>query len=324
MTVTTTHDSIDLLRAALLERGFSVEELRLGGKAYTRFTAPSGKSWLTKNAHVGYPFTTSAVREISHNKSLAYELGTSLGVQTPFTTQVVSKLTEVEMRTLLRHSPLVVKPSSASSSSGVTLQVRTRPMLEAALSAAHAYSATALVQTQVEGDEIRFVVFKGKVRAATLRQTPRLVGDGERNVSELLDAENAERAALQLPYMTYPQLDESLLDVSALDLDEILPAGKILELSRATMIKSGASVYDVLDKMHPSYVEIAERLATGLAARFIVVDIIIQNYAAPLDKHNYAFLEFNTSPALKLFYSCRDGKQYDILTDLAALIDEML
>jgi D-alanine-D-alanine ligase-like ATP-grasp enzyme len=324
MTDATNFDSIDLMRAALLERNFLAEDLRLDGKSYTRFTAPSGKSWLTRNAQVGYQFMTPAIRGISRNKVLAHELATSLGVRSPHTTQVTTKLTDDEMRSLLQYAPLVVKPANASGSSGVTLQVRTVPTLEVALSTAHAIANVALVQSQVEGDEIRFTVVNGTVQAAILRQTPRLVGDGEHTVRELLDAENLERAALELPYITYPQLDETLIDFSALNFDEIVPMGKVLELSRSTMIKTGASVYDVLDKVHPTYVTIAETLATALSARFIVVDIIIQDYTTPLDEHNYAFLEFNTSPALKLFYSCRDGKQHDICADLSDLISETL
>src|SRR3954469_1734032 len=113
MTTMTNVTSIDILRSALLERNFSIEESRLCGKQYTLFTSPSGKSWLTKNAHVGYPFTTAAIREISRNKALAYELATSIGVNVPFTTKVESGIEEHELRALLNKAPLVVKPASA-------------------------------------------------------------------------------------------------------------------------------------------------------------------------------------------------------------------
>ena len=56
----------------------------------------------------------------------------------------------------------------------------------------------------------------------------------------------------------------------------------------------------------------------------MVVDIMIQNLRQPHTKNNYAFIEFNTAPVLKLFYSCRDGKHYDVLPELAAMIDASL
>ena len=316
--------SIDLLHAALLARNYSLQEMKLGGKTYTLFTSAEGKSWLTKNARIGYPFSTSAAREISRSKNMAHEFAAQLGVASPHSTAVTSQLSKDEMKALLQQAPLVVKPENSSASNGVTLEVRELPLLEAALSTALAVSDVALVQSQVEGDEIRFVVIEGQVRAAVLRQTPRLIGDGKSKVGELLAAENIERAALELPYLEYPQLTEDLIDFDGIDLDHVPPAGEVLELSRATMIRTGASIYDVLDKVHPSYVEVAAKLATGLAARFLCVDVIIQDYSVPADERNYAFLEFNTSPALKLFYSCRDGKHYDILTDLTNLIDKTL
>jgi uncharacterized protein (DUF1330 family) len=69
---------------------------------------------------------------------------------------------------------------------------------------------------------------------------------------------------------------------------------------------------------------VVENLVQTLGARFVVVDMMLQDYTKPKTAANYAFIEFNTAPVLKLFYSCRDGKQYDVVAELAAMIDTSL
>jgi uncharacterized protein (DUF1330 family) len=90
------------------------------------------------------------------------------------------------------------------------------------------------------------------------------------------------------------------------------------------MIRTGASIYNVIQTVHPSYLQTVENLAQKLGANFIVVDMILRDYTQEQSANNYAFIEFNTTPVLKLFYSCRDGQHYDVVEELADMIDGTL
>jgi D-alanine-D-alanine ligase-like ATP-grasp enzyme len=314
--------SISLLRKALKRLGYSVVSLQLGEEGYTLFTAPNGRAWLTPNAHISYPFITNTAHRISVHKHLAYRLADYLHVTTPKTLCLdAADLEAPALQAMLRSAPLVVKPDRASLSRGLSTNVRTLEQLRDAVNLARQFSSKVLVQQQINFEEIRFVVVGNKVKAALLRQTPRVVGNGKDTVQELLSKENKLRAGLKLPYLSYPQLEDQLISPS-IALSDIPAAGEIVEINRRTMVGGGASIYNVLADTHPSYLKIVEKLATQLGNGFVVVDMLIEDYRARGTASNYAFLEFNMAPVLTLFYSCRDGKHYDVLKDLVPFISE--
>jgi cyanophycin synthetase len=318
----TPNPSVEILRDAFEKKGYTYERFELADSTFARFTAPSGRIWIAQGAHIGYPFTHRAVSRISSDKNLAYDFCENEGVRIPKTFQITQMPAESYLLELLQHQPLVVKPYDSSLSRGVTLDITDVSTLRKGIEFALGYSEIALVQEQVLGEEVRFTVVKGKAKAAILRQKPRLIGDGKATLQQLLERENQERAELELPYITYPQLPQTILgDTPA---DTVLAAGEVFELSRSTMIRTGASIYNVIQTVHPSYLQTVENLAQKLGANFIVVDMILRDYTQEQSANNYAFIEFNTTPVLKLFYSCRDGQHYDVVEELADMIDGTL
>lgn len=320
--------SIQLLRDALSKRGYEYEKLVLNRNNYTRFIAPNGNVWFTANTKITYPFMSITGGAVSRQKSMAYELAGQLGVTAPHTKQVARSQpvsnTDGAAELLKTHAPLIIKPHNASLSRGVTFNVGSEESLQAAIKAAHLYSDIALVQQQVRGEEIRFTVLDGRVACALLRQTPRVVGDGVKTVKQLIKEENNTRRQLANPYITYPQLNASLIAAEHLDGKVVLARGEILELSKSTMIKGGASMYNVLDTVHPSYVATVSKLTNAIGKGFLVADIMIEDYRQPQRDDNYAFIEFNMAPVLKLYYSCRDGKNFDIVDKLALMLDRRI
>jgi cyanophycin synthetase len=264
------------------------------------------------------------VREISRHKELAYTYASDRGVQVPYTHtlhghETISAQEAEEL--LAAYGKLIVKPSNASLSRGLTVNITSHKALNEAISVAREVSETILVQQQVEGEEVRFTVIDGKVVAALLRQTPRVIGDGISTVAQLIMAENIERKALKFNYLSYPQLDASIIPSSYLTSTQVLEKAEVLELNRATMVKNGCSIYDVLKDVDVSYVNTVERLVQDLDARFVVVDMFLKDFRTPQAEDNYWFIEFNTSPVLKLYYGCRDGRMFDIAPRLANSID---
>lgn len=317
-----------LLENALKEMGYTVALSSEEGQLIVTYTAPSGDSWRTRAAHIRYPFTSATAHSLSVDKAAAYEFAHHAGVPVPAThlVDIVDTLDSGAITQLLdSHSPLVVKPNDSSLSQGLSLNVQTHQELTYAVQLARRVKRSdVLVQEQVTGEEVRFIIIKGRVVAALLRQTPRIIGDGVRSVKELIQVENQARRALHLPFITYPELDASLIDDSYFSRTDILKNGEVLELSRATMIKNGCSVFEILDAVHASYIDDVERLAEPIGADFFVADFLIKDYSVQATPANHWFLEFNVSPVLKLCYGCRDGKMFDIVPLVAKLIDERL
>lgn len=322
--------SYKLLRAELEKRGYSFREYLLADEAVIEFTSPSNKVWLTRPDRIGYPLNYGFMKEITRNKSLSHVFAERLGVSVAFTRTVVKNesLDEEEVQALLeRYTRLVVKPEQASLSNGVSLNLHTVSQVYKAIEHARKFrllSPNVLIQEQVEGEEVRMVVLEGRCVAALLRRTARVTGDGTHSLAELIALENISREEITGSMVVYPKLDARIIDPEYVSSDQIPKVDKVIELNRSTMIMGGASVYNVMDEIHESYIHTAEEIAQKLGAGFIVVDMMIQNFKSAQTPANMRFNEINNAPVLKLFYSCRDGKNYDIVPQLADAIDRRI
>jgi cyanophycin synthetase len=312
--------SYKLLAQELEKRGYKTDTAE--DPVVVTYTSPSGNIWRTSASHIAYPFTDKKTREISICKNLAYDLAKEVGFPIPQTLHITEQVPESALQAMLDTvGQLIVKPTSSSLSHGLSVNIRTLPALRQAIEEAKLFSDTVLAQEQVTGEEIRFTVIDGQVQAALLRRTARVVGDGMSTVSELIRIENKEREALTFEYLSYPQLDGSLIDESLLSSTLVLKDGEILELSRSTMIRGGCSVYNILPDVDETYIKAVQDLSRHLNTKFVVVDVFCKSYADPAIEGNHWFIEFNTAPVLKLFYSCRDGRHFDIVPYLANAID---
>ncbi len=308
------------LKDELIARGYAYSEWKLGDQSFREFQATNGWKWITRTSFYDYPFIPFAVRMISKDKPLSNEIAARHSVNLP--ESIATRDISVANEFLARHGRVVVKPADRSGGEGLSTDITDSAGLAAALERATYDDMDPLVQRQVDGDEVRFTIIDGKVVSALLRQTPRLVGDGKRSIDELLAAENELRATLVFPTLSYPQLDRELVKSLGFDGMDILPNGKVLQLSRSTMIRGGASFIGVRNEIHPSYIAIAERLAADLHPKLLIVDLIIQGINQPADEANYVFLEFNTAPSTRIYSSVRSGDTPDVIRMLADLIDD--
>jgi D-alanine-D-alanine ligase-like ATP-grasp enzyme len=319
------NSSIALLISNFQKLGYVCESFYLSNMPMTTFTAPTGEVWLTHNNRINYPFVGSSARTVSSNKDAAYALAHKLGARTPITITVNSHdYTTDALQNMLVHMPLVVKPNTASLSHGLTLNISSLAALRQAITVASEFDETVLVQQQIEGEELRFVVLNNSVKAILMRQSPQVIGDNTQTIQQLIDTENSARAAISSDYVKYPMLDSKVIDNQLIDLKSVPADGEVIKLGRGTMIATGASVYNVLEETHVSYISLAAKLGSQLGHGFVVVDMFVSNHLQPLTAENYAFIEFNMSPVLKLFYSCRYGENYDVLADLVPLIDQAI
>ncbi len=69
-----------------------------------------------------------------------------------------------------------------------------------------------VVQEQITGEEVRFVIIKQRLRAAILRKRPAVTGDGVSTIEQLLKNENDVRRTITDTMVTYPSLDISMCD----------------------------------------------------------------------------------------------------------------
>jgi D-alanine-D-alanine ligase-like ATP-grasp enzyme len=313
------NQTIEIIEDVLSKKGYVFHSLSLGSnqRSYTQICHKDGTPLLTVSSdNPLYPFAASSARLIAKDKMTSYDFVSRNEVMTPQTLVFTAgDPIETAMQFLSRHETVIVKPMRGADSRGLTLDVTTPEMLEAAIQKATEKRNPVLIQRQFYGEEVRFAVINGKVKAVILREKPKVIGDGISTVRQLIAAENEARRALDGMLVPYPQLDESIIDPSILENDTVIATGEVCELNKSTMIKGGASIYDIFETIDKAYIEAAERAAKGIGKGFIVVDMMLEDYAAALTNDNYVFIEFNMAPTLSLFYSCRDGSHVPIVEE---------
>lgn len=311
--------SIDLLTSYLKKKGCVVKRISLGHPKpldFFHISDPnSGQGLIFSSKRISYPPATTSARDIASDKTKSYDLAKSLAINYPETILVeASNYNLREIRLFLKkHRSVIVKPRNGLQSGGLSVDIGHLNKLKDSIQFASSFSENVLIQKQAEGEEVRFIIINRTVRAALLRKKPCVVGDGKSTIAQLLAAENKSRAKINFSLVPYPPLDARLISNKLPPAEYIPQPGEVIELSRATMIRGGASVYEILSQIDPSYVAIAQKLANNLIAPLICVDIMIEDYVRKASGSNYNFIEMNLGMSLPMCYSCRDGKHFPII-----------
>lgn len=195
-----------------------------------------------------------------------------------------------------RVGSVVVKPARGEQGRGVTVDIRDVDALDKATEAARAYCPQVLVETYVAGDDLRVIVIDNHVIAGALRKRPEITGDGQKTVRELVEGLSRRRATMTDGESRIP-LDtetERCIGAAGYGWDDVLSAGKSLEVRRTANLHTGGTLHDVTDMLHPRIVEASIAAAKAIDIPVVGLDFIVK--APVLDE--FVFIEANERPGL--------------------------
>ena len=202
--------------------------------------------------------------------------------------------------------PLVVKPIDGNMGRDVTIGVSDADEMRKAFARAVSHSEKAVIETLVEGDEVRLLVARGRFLAAMNRQPAQVTGDGTRSVADLVKEENRrpERdASLKGAHALFNpiRLDEdalALLAKQGLRVDSVPEAGRQVLLRRESNLSRGGMAVDVTDQVHPSIRRVAEAAARRLRLDVCGVDFLTTDLTRPWQETGGAICEVNSRPGV--------------------------
>ncbi len=314
-----TSDRKSALWNGLRNCGFLIEDAYINGELCIRVTAPSGRLWLA-GKKMSYPMNSHEVHCLAGNKQSSYQLAEQLGIMVPESIYCTDHDSLPKIESFMAdRKPVVVKPLDGYQSIGLTLDVINTKQLTAALKKAWCEHHIAIVQRQIMAEEYRFTVLDGEVISVLRRERPQVVGDGVKTIAQLVEEENKARLLLR-PEIFYPLWTKSIMNSQEVS-QRVLPAGYRYILSQATMVRDGASVYEVMCETSPYYINIAKQFARELGAGLLAVDMFIVDHRG---EGNYWFNECNTSPALKLYAAVRNHDNSSIIERIVARTAELL
>ena len=187
---------------------------------------------------------------------------------------------------------VVVKPASGTGGGvGTTTGIRDETQLRRAMLRAARSGDRVRVERQVEGTLHRLLFLDGELLDTLRRLPPRLTGDGESTVDELVAAENARRVAaegrLGLDLLTVDLDCLFALENAGLGLGSVPSAGDLFTVKSVTNENRPEDNETVRD-VAPEIVENARRAAVAVGLRLAGVDVF----------SNGVVLEVNGTPGL--------------------------
>ncbi len=286
------------------------------------FVSPGSRTWLYGQGKAGLHFFEAASQRDSHtgsrlvrDKFLSNQLVTRLGL--PGVKHGIAHDVKAAAQIAAQLGfPLVVKPTDKAKGTGVSTNITTLDELAKAFArASELTDRNVIVERQVPGDDHRIAVFGGRFAWAVRRSPPRLVGDGQHTVTELIERENESRSDAEVAagFVKRLAIDADLLAVLAkqqMRPEDRPEAGRVVRLRDIANTATGGTIADCSADIHPDNRELAETIARSFRMDALGIDFMTPDITKSWREVDCAVLEINQTPGFS-----SDGRAEIILRE---------
>jgi GNAT-family acetyltransferase (TIGR03103 family) len=251
-----------------------------------------GRSVITRESLSQY--TSAVAMSRCEDKRVTRKIVDGAGVRVPkgrnatFDQEDVDFLDEV--------GSLVVKPVRGEQGAGITIGVKTEKQLQEALVRAGGQGSEILLEEYCEGKDLRILIINGRVSAAAIRRPASVVGDGETPLAELIRRQSKRRGAATGGESKIPldETTEATLREQGYTFDDVLDAGKRLEVRRTANLHTGGTIHDVTERLNPVLAQAALTAAEAIDIPVTGIDLLVPD----VEGEEYVFIEANERPGL--------------------------
>jgi cyanophycin synthetase len=256
---------------------------------------------------------TSAIAEsIAQDKDLTKRLLDAAGVPVPWGRAV----TDIEQAYRVLEeidAAVVVKPRDGSQGRGVVVNIRTRKDLERAFASAQAISDDVIVERYIAGRDYRMLVVGDSLVAASRRDPPFVIGDGESSIQSLVERVNRDprRGDGHATPLTKMRLDDIAIEVlraQKMAPDSVPAKGHRVVLRNNANLSTGGSATDVTDIVHPDLAARVVEAARIVGLDVCGVDVVCESVERSLEEQGGGVVEVNAAPGLRMHLNPSFGR----------------
>jgi D-alanine-D-alanine ligase-like ATP-grasp enzyme len=194
--------------------------------------------------------------------------------------------------------PVIVKPRAGSRGRHTTTFIYTEADLIQAFKIAKQLCHWVIVEEHLYGDVQRGTVIGGQLVGVLGGSSPKVTGDGQHTIAELIQLTDAKRPAGVDPIKTNPYF----MQRQGLNLETILPADKTVALSEKIGVHYGGTSYNCTDECHPDTKRMFEDAAKLLDISILGFDFIIPNITKSWKEQKCGIIECNGAPFIQLHH----------------------
>lgn len=195
-----------------------------------------------------------------------------------------------------KHTRVVVKPARGEQGAGVFVDLTDIKEIVSAVDRAAQLCDKVILEEFVTGIDLRIIVIGEEVVAAAVRKPARIRGNGELTIAQLIEKQSRRRAAATGGESTIPVDEETrrTIDDQGYALDDILPAGRELQVRKTANLHTGGTIHDVTPELHPKLHEVAVSAAKILQMPVVGFDFLVPD----VSQEEYVIIEANERPGL--------------------------
>jgi cyanophycin synthetase len=262
--------------------------------------------------------------ELASDKEETNKILASLGLPAPRQELVQSDAQAVRAAKRIGH-PVVTKPYNGNHGRGISIRLMTDEEVAHGFKVAREHSRSVIVESFLEGDDHRLLVVNGELVAATRRTPGHVVGDGVRNILQLIEVVNQDprRGVGHEKVLTRLELDaqaEKMLERAGLTAESAPEAGRVVYLRSTANLSTGGTATDVTDIIHPDNRDMAVRAIRAIGLDVGGVDFLTTNIAESYRTIGGGICEVNAAPGFRMHVAPSEGTARDV----AAPVIEML
>lgn len=266
--------------------------------------------------------TKESTRRITNSKAETKKLLSKADISTPAGI-LVKKNDKQKISSwydsLPENTVLVAKPVDGTSGKDVYPFLRGKDELLHAVNCIQ--SENIVIEEYIYGYDTRILVVGGKAIAAQKRYPAFVIGDGVSSILKLVEEKNIIRATL--PYFRmYPIIIDDIT-LKLLRENDFLPEdipkkGERVILKRVANIGAGGENEEVFEKMHPGFIEIAERCWHAFPnVTHCGVDLLSIDIADSPENQKWAVIEVNVNCDLPIHHFPYYGQAYNVSKSVA-------
>lgn len=207
--------------------------------------------------------------------------------------------------------PVIVKPQLGSRGRHTTTYIYTKEELQNAYKIAKQLCHFVIVEEHLVGSVYRATYVGGEIVGILRGDPPRITGDGEKNIKELIEVKNANKKEQVKDVLITPLLIE-FLKRQNLNLETILEKGKTIDLSEKIGISYGGFAAEEFPKTHPKLLNYLKNAGDILDAPVVGFDFIIKDATVDPDAQKWGIIEANSLPFINLHHFPLEGEPINV------------
>ncbi|HEX8315573.1 MAG TPA: cyanophycin synthetase [Flavisolibacter sp.] len=221
--------------------------------------------------------------------------------------------------------PLVVKPLNGNQGKGAAINITSWPDVTTAFLKAQEFSEDVIIERYISGHDFRALVIDYKFVAAALRTPAAVTGNGKNTIQELIDIVNRDprRGYGHEKVLTAIKVDDvtrAILAKKNYSFDTVLPKGLVLHLKTTANLSTGGTATDVTDTVHPSNINLFERIARIIGLDICGIDIMAPDLTRPIKKIGGAVIEVNAAPGLRMHLQPSYGEPRNVASNIVDML----